>query len=166
MKLKVWSMVSTFKTSMALACSVLALVGCGSSKETPKPEPKSVTATFEAQSVDQVRTSLMVACSNEKWVIRSKTGEVSCENTKLASRRYDEIERMVNDPVGQRYSENIQFKISADGAMVAVNGRAWIQYVVPGGFFTSATIKTMDLDDDQAIEQIRKLLTHAKGKLQ
>ena len=159
-------MVSTFKTSMAVACSVLALAGCGSSKEKPKPEPKSVTATFEGQSIDQVRTSLMVACSNEKWMIRSKAGEVSCENTKLASRRYDEIERMVNDPVGQRYSENIQFEISENGGSVQAKGSAWIQYVVPGGFFTSATIKTMDLDDDQAIEQIRKLLRNANGKLQ
>lgn len=164
--IKLSSMFSTFKTSIAVACSVLALVGCGSSKEKPKPEPKSVTATFEAQSVDQVRTALMVACTQDKWTIRSKTGEVSCHNNKLESRRYDVIERMVNDPVGQRYSENIQFEISEDGGLVQAKASAWIQYVVPGGFFTSATIKTMDLDDDQAIEQIRKLLTNAKGKLQ
>ena len=159
-------MVSTFKTSMAVAYSVLALVGCGSSAEKPKPAPKSVTATFEAQSIDLVRTALMVACTNEKWTIRSKTGEVSCHNNKLESRRYDVIERMVNDPVGQRYSENIQFEISSDGGAVTAKGHAWIQYVVPGGFFTSATIKTMDLDDDQAIEQIRKLLRNANGRLQ
>lgn len=159
-------MVSTFKTSMAVACSVLALAGCGSSKEKPKPEPKTVTATFESQSIDQVRTALMVACTNEKWTIRSKTGEVSCHNNKLESRRYDVIERMVNDPVGQRYSENIQFEISEDGGSVQAKGSAWIQYAVPGGFFTSATIKTMDLDDDQAIEQMRKLLRNANGKLQ
>ena len=159
-------MVSIFKTNIAVACSVLALVGCGSSKEKPKPEPKTVTATFEAQSIDQVRTALMVACTQDKWTIRSKTGEVSCHNNKLESRRYDVIERMVNDPVGQRYSENIQFEISEDGGLVQAKASAWIQYVVPGGFFTSATIKTMDLDDDQAIEQIRKFLTNASGKLQ
>ena len=164
--IKLSSMVSTFKTSMAVACSVLALAGCGSAKENPKPEPKTVTATFEAQSVDQVRTALMVACTQDKWTIRSKTGEVSCHNNKLESRRYDVIERMVNDPVGQRYSENIQFEISEDGGSVQAKGSAWIQYVVPGGFFTSATIKTMDLDDDQAIEQMRKLLRNANGKLQ
>lgn len=164
--MKLSSMVSTFKISMAVACSVLALVGCGSAKDKPKPEPKSVTATFEAQTIDQVRTSLMVACTQDKWTIRSKTGEVSCHNNKLESRRYDVIERMVNDPVGQRYSENIQFEISEDGGSVQAKASAWIQYVVPGGFFTSATIKTMDLDDDQAIEQIRKFLTNARGKLQ
>ena len=159
-------MVSTFKTSMVVACSVMALAGCGSSKEKPKPEPKSVTATFEAQSIDQVRTALMVACTNEKWTIRSKTGEVSCHNNKLESRRYDVIERMVNDPVGQRYSENIQFELSQDGTTVKVKGHAWIQYMVAGGFFTSSTLKTLDLDDDQAIEQIRKLLINAKGQVQ
>ena len=148
---------------VALAAALLA--GCGSIKEKIKPEPRVVTATFESQSVDQVRTSLMVACTQEKWTIRSKTGEVSCHNNNLESRRYDVIERMVNDPVGQRYSENIQFDITQDGSSVTAQGRAWIQYVVPGGFFTSATVKTMDLGDDTAIEQIRKLLTNAKGKL-
>ena len=150
----------------AFTCAGLALTGCGGTKEKPKVEPRVVSATFEGQTVDQVRTALMVACTSEKWTIRSKTGEVSCHNNKLESRRYDMIERMVNDPVGQRYSENIQFEISEDGGSVQAKGSAWIQYVVPGGFFTSATIKTMDLDDDQAIEQIRKFLTNASGKLQ
>ena len=141
------------------------LIGCGSTKETTKPEPRVVTATFDSQSVDHVRTALMVACTQDKWTIRSKTGEVSCHNNKLESRRYDVIERMVNDPVGQRYSENIQFEITEDSTTVTAQGRAWIQYVVPGGFFTSATVKTMDLEDDQAVEQIRKLLKNAKDKL-
>ena len=150
----------------AFTCAGLALTGCGGTKEKPKVEPRVVSATFEGQTVDQVRTALMVACTSEKWTIRSKTGEVSCHNNKLESRRYDVIERMVNDPIGQRYSENIQFEISEDGGSVQAKASAWIQYVVPGGFFTSATIKTMDLDDDQAIEQIRKFLTNASGKLQ
>lgn len=165
MELKVSSTVTYCKTTLAALCAALMVAGCGTPKEKPKPEPKIVTATFEGQTVDQVRTALMVACSNEKWTIRSKTGEVSCENTKLASRRYDEIERMVNDPMGQRYSENIQFDISADGATITAKGHAWIQYVVPGGLYTSATVKTLNLDDDQATEQVRKLLTNAKDKL-
>ena len=157
--------ISFFKTGMALACVGLLLAGCGSTKEKTKPEPRTVSATFAGQSVDQVRTALMVACTNAKWTIRSKTGEVSCHNNKLESNRYDVIERMVNDPVGQRYSENIQFVISEDGSAVIATGRAWIQYMVAGGFFTSATVKTMDLEDAPAIEQIRKLLIDAKGKL-
>lgn len=165
MKLKVSSTVTYCKTTLAVLCAALVVGGCGTPKEKPKPEPKIVTATFEGQTVDQVRTALMVACSNEKWTIRSKTGEVSCHNNKLESRRFDVIERMVNDPVGQRYSENIRFEIVEDGSTVKSNGRAWVQYVVPGGFFTSATIKTMDLEDDTAIEQIRKFLTNAKGKV-
>ena len=157
--------VSCLKTTFALACVGLLLVGCGSTKEKTKPEPRTVTATFEAQSVDQVRTALMVSCTNEKWTIRSKTGEVSCHNNKLESRRYDVIEKMVNDPVGQRYSENILFEITQDGTTVTAQGKAWVQYIVPGGFFTSATVKTMDIEDDAAIDQIRKLLTNAKGKV-
>ena len=151
--------------ALAVTLSAALLAGCGSTKEKTKPEPKVVSATFDGQSVDQVRTAIMVACTQEKWTIRSKTGEVSCHNNKLESRRYDVIERMVNDPVGQRYSENIRFEIVEDGSTVKSNGRAWVQYVVPGGFFTSATIKTMDLEDDTAIEQIRKFLTNAKGKV-
>ena len=150
----------------AFTCAGLALTGCGGTKEKPKVEPRVVSATFEGQTVDQVRTALMVACTSEKWTIRSKTGEVSCHNNKLESKRYDVIERMVNDPVGQRYSENIQFEISQDGTAITAKGSAWIQYIVPGGFFTSSTLKTMDLDDDPAIEQIRKLLINAKGKVQ
>lgn len=156
---------STIRRGVSLALVAVVLSGCGSTKETTKPEPRVVTATFDSQSVDQVRTALMVACTQDKWTIRSKTGEVSCHNNKLESRRYDVIERMVNDPVGQRYSENIQFEITEDSTTVTAQGRAWIQYVVPGGFFTSATVKTMDLEDDQAVEQIRKLLKNAKGKL-
>lgn len=157
--------VSFFKTTTIAALAALMMTGCGSSKEKTKSEPSIVSATFSQQSVDQVRTALMVACTQEKWTIRSKTGEVSCHNNKLESRRYDVIERMVNDPVGQRYSENIQFEITQDGTTVTATGRAWIQYVVPGGFFTSATVKVMDLEDDPAIEQIRKLLTNAMGKV-
>ena len=154
-----------FALALAISLPAALLAGCGSTKEKTKPEPKVVSATFDGQSVDQVRTAIMVACTQEKWTIRSKTGEVSCHNNKLESRRYDVIERMVNDPVGQRYSENIRFEIVEDGSTVKSNGRAWVQYVVPGGFFTSATIKTMDLEDDTAIEQIRKFLTNAKGKV-
>ena len=157
---------SIIRHGLVLAVGAAFLTGCGSSKEKTKPEPRVVSATFAGQSIDQVRTALMVACTQEKWTMRSKTGEVSCHNNKLESRRYDVIERMVNDPVGQRYSENIQFEMAEDGSTVTAKGRAWVQYVVPGGFFTSATVKTMDLEDDQAIEQIRKLLTNAKGKLQ
>lgn len=156
---------SSIRQGLALAVAAVLLAGCGSTKESTKPEPRIVTATFDSQNIDQVRTSLMVACTQEKWTIRSKTGEVSCHNNKLESRRYDVIERMVNDPVGQRYSENIQFDITQDGSTVTAQGRAWIQYMVPGGFFTSATIKTMDIADDAAIDQIRKMLTNAKGKL-
>lgn len=151
--------------ALAVTLSAALLAGCGSTKEKTKPEPRVVSATFEGQNVDQVRTALMVSCTQEKWTMRSKTGEVSCHNNKLESRRYDVIERMVNDPVGQRYSENIQFEITQENTTVTAKGRAWIQYVVPGGFFTSATIKTMDLEDDPAIEQIRKFLTNANGKL-
>ena len=158
-------LVDDLALALAVSLSAALLAGCGSTKEKTKPEPRVVLATFEGQSVDQVRTALMVACTQEKWTIRSKTGEVSCHNNKLESRRYDVIERMVNDPVGQRYSENIQFEIAEDGTTVRANGRAWVQYVVPGGFFTSATIKTMDLEDDPAIEQIRKILKNAKGKV-
>lgn len=165
MSMKDWMRFSMLKTFAALACAGLVLAGCGSTNEKAKPELRVVNATFEGQSVDQVRTALMVACTNEKWTIRSKTGEVSCHNSKLESRRYDVIERLVNDPVGQRYSENIQFELSQDGTTVKVKGHAWIQYMVAGGFFTSSTIKTLDLDDDQAIDQIRKLLIHAKGKV-
>ena len=150
----------------ALAFAGFALTGCTGAKEKPKVEPRVVIATFEGQSIDQVRTALMLACTNAKWTIRSKTGEVSCHNNKLQSRRYDVIEAMVNDPVGQRYSENIQFELSQDGTKVTAKGRAWIQYMVAGGFFTSSTLKTMDLDDDVAIDQIRKLLIDAKGKVQ
>ena len=157
---------SVFKMIGAFTCAGLALTGCGGTKERPKVEPRVVSATFEGQTVDQVRTALMVACTNEKWTIRSKTGEVSCHNNKLESKRYDVIEAMVNDPVGQRYSENIQFDLSLDGTTVTAKGRAWIQYMVAGGFFTSSTLKTLDLDDDQAIEQIRKLLINAKGQVQ
>jgi len=150
---------------LAVALLAALLTGCGSTKEKTRPEPRIVSATFDGQSVDQARTAIMVACTQEKWTIRSKTGEVSCHNNKLESRRYDVIERMVNDPVGQRYSENIQFEIVEDGTTVKANGRAWVQYMVPGGFFTSATMKTMDLEDDPAIEQIRKFLTNAKGRV-
>lgn len=156
---------STIRHGLTVAIAAALLAGCGSTKETTKPEPRVVTATFEAQSIDQVRTALMVACTDAKWTIRSKTGEVSCHQAKLDSRRYDEIERMVNDPVGQRYSENIQFEITQEGGIVTAKGRAWIQYVVPGGFFTSLTIKSVDLEDKPAIEQIRKFLEHAKGKV-
>lgn len=156
---------TTIRYGLGLAMAAALLTGCGSSNEKTKPEPRVVTATFEAQSVDQVRTALMVACTQEKWTVRSKTGEVSCHNNKLESRRYDVIERMANDPVGQRYSENIQFDITQEGTTMTAQGRAWIQYVVPGGFYTSSTVKTIDLEDDLALEQIRKLLTKAKSEL-
>lgn len=156
---------SLIRQGLALAMAAVMLTGCGSSKPTAKPAPRAVMATFDGQSVDQVRTALMVACTNEKWTIRSKAGEVSCHNNQIESRRYDVIERLANDPVGQRYSENIRFEIEEDGATVSAKGQASIQYVVSGGFFTSATLKTVDLDDDPAIEQIRKILTLAKGKL-
>ena len=151
--------------ALAVTLSAALLAGCGSTKEKTKPEPRVVSATFEGQNVDQVRTALMVSCTQEKWTMRSKTGEVSCHNNKLESRRYDVIERMVNDPVGQRYSENIQFEITQDNTTVTATGRAWIQYVVPGGFYTTTVVNTIDLQDKEALGQIRKLLTNAKGKV-
>ena len=165
MELKVSSTVTYCKTTLAALCAALMVAGCGTPKEKPKPEPKIVTATFEGQTVDQVRTALMVACSNEKWTIRSKTGEVSCENTKLDSRRYDEIERMANNPLGHRYSEHIQFEIVQDNNLVTAKGHARIQYEIPGGPFSPISIHTMDLNDDQAADLIRKLLKAAKGSV-
>lgn len=156
---------SLLRRGLICAAAAVLLVGCGSTKEKSTPEPRVVTATFASESVDQVRTALMVACTQEKWTIRSKTGEVSCHNNKLESKRYDVIEKMANDPVGQRYSENIRFEITQDGTTVTAQGRAWIQYVVPGGFYTTTLVNTIDLEDEEALEQIRKLLTHAGGKV-
>ena len=156
---------TSIRYGLALAMAAALLTGCGSTKEKVKSEPVVVSATFEGQTIDQVRTALMVACTNDKWTIRSKTGEVSCHNNKLESKRYDVIEKMANDPVGQRYSENIRFDITQDGTTVTAQGRAWIQYVVPGGFYTTTVVNTIDLQDEEALGQIRKLLTNAKGKV-
>ncbi len=154
---------------ITVALVALAILsGCGTSEPAkPKEAPsRPVQATFNGVTPGEVRTRLMVVCTEDKFQITSTQPDILCTKNIDNYHRERLIEQAVDNEFATNFREGMKFVISQKSPDVGVVATSFTQYTMLGGFTTGAELKTRDLVDDASFTLLTEVIRRAGGTYQ
>ncbi len=156
------------QASKQIGIAALALVilsGCGASAPAKKKVDPSrpAEATFKGTTAGQVRTRLMVICTQDKFQIHSTQPDLICLKNVDSTLRERLIEQTIDSEFASNIRDGMKFVLTQNDGDVTVVATSITQFTMLGGFTTGAEVKNRDLVDDASFTLITEALRRADG---
>jgi hypothetical protein len=154
----------TFALVSLIFCSGLALVGCGTTADSPaKPPPaRMASGLFKNAEASTVKNNLMGACSKNLLRVQTDKNEIICTSIEIDPQRNAMITALINSEFALQQKDVVSFTLSTEGSDVRVNANSYLEFIMPKSLMADMPTKlTRNLLDDASFVKAQQLLDAA-----